>query len=75
MADQEAPPASRTFRFIANEKDVRRGHDFVCTASTRSWAKRIAQALNYHQPAYDKEKGYKPIPRQRFTLDDTKGNK
>ncbi len=48
-------PAQTPPRFVAIEKNVMRGSDNWAVARSRTFAKRIANALNHYNP---NEKGY-----------------
>lgn len=63
------PENMRRFKFHSIGKDVRRGPEHIATAATISLARRIVTALNYHQPVYDRERGYTPLPRTTETKD------
>lgn len=46
--DPARPPAR--YKFVNVDRAVMRGRDFVCTACSKTMAKRIANALNIYQP-------------------------
>jgi hypothetical protein len=50
----DLPRNFRDFKFQSQGRDVRRGAEYICTACTTSMAHRIATALNYHTPAYER---------------------